>query len=139
MPPLPRASQLGRFAAVVSSIVIVGLYVAYRSGGQTTSPSMPGSKGGIVHLSGVTTAAATTNPTSAPISPDLMISISSKSARVFTPQVISGSKSAAVFQPSETNTLFLTTQPTTAPTRPPRPQQQQQTAAPPHPQQGSKP
>ena len=131
MPPLPRASELGRFAAVFSSILIVGLYVAYRSSGQTTTPSLPGSKGGVVRLSGApptTTATATTNPTSAPtlvpISPDLIISISSKSGRVFTPQVISGSKSAAVFQPSEASSLYSTTQPTTAPNQPPPPAQQ---------------
>jgi hypothetical protein len=114
----------------MSSIVLVGLYVAYRSGGQTTTTttSLPGSKGGIVRLNG-----AATNPTSAPatgpvIITDPLVIYSSKSAPVFKPGAFSGSKSAAVFHPSDTTfivpgseTSTSTTHPTTAPAQPPQP------------------
>ena len=115
MPPLPRPSQLGKVAAVVSSIVLVSLYVAYRSGGQTTTTSLPGSKGGVVQINQT----AASNPAAAPTTGAIVIVsepqviYSTKSAPVFKPQTFSGSKSAAVFQPGDTFTL--TTQPTTAP------------------------
>ena len=115
MPPLPRPSQLLRLAAVLSSIVIVSLYVAYRSGGQTT---LPGSKGGVVRMT-----TATTTPTIAPttgtiaITSEQQVIYSTKSAPVFKPQTLSGSKFGAVFQPGDAG-LYLTTQPTTAPAEP---------------------
>jgi len=117
MPPIVRGPQLARIAAVVSSIVIVGLYVIYRSGGQTTTTSLPGSKGGVVQLN-----AATSGPTSAPATGPIIIGepqviYSTKSAPVFKPEVFSGSKSGVVFHASDA-TVTLTTQPAPAPLPP---------------------
>jgi len=114
----------------MSSIALVGLYVAYRSGGQTTTTSLPGSKGGVLQLN-----PATTGPTSAPASPatpatgpiiigEPQVMFSTKFAPVFKPSTFSGSKSAAVFHPSDTAlqrseaTITLTTQPATVPSQP---------------------
>jgi len=94
--------RAAKVAAVVSSIVLVALYVNHRSGGQTTLPSLPGSKGGVVQLNG------TTGPTTAPVvaTTQQQFIYSSKSAPVFKPQAISGSKFAPVFQPSDANAIL---------------------------------
>jgi hypothetical protein len=119
MPPLPRPYQLGKAAAVISSIVLVSLYVAYRSGGQTT---LPGSKGGVLGLNQT----STSNPASAPtttttfIISEPQVIYSTKSAPVFKPSTFSGSKSGVVFHPSDASALQpAAPQPTTAPSQVP--------------------
>src|SRR5688500_9285622 len=116
-----RGSQAARIAAVVSALVLVGLYVVYRSGGQTTLPS---SKFSVVRMRGDSAATATTTPATAPAlqqAADLHLFSGSKSAAVF-----SSSKGGVVFHPagqapSAANAaaaepfIVLTTQPATAP------------------------
>ena len=97
MPHRTRASQVARVAAVTSSVVLVGLYVAYRSGGQTT---LPGSKSFIIK-DAATTGPATAPTTAAATAEEFRAIYSSKSAPVFKPGAFGGSKSAAVFHPAD--------------------------------------
>jgi hypothetical protein len=122
MSPPSVVKRAAKVAAVVSSLVLVALYISHRSGGQTTPPSLPGSKGGIVQLP------ATTGPTTEPAAAATQqhFIYSSKSAPVFKPQAIGGSKFAPVFKPADASVILgpgtvvfpqaeaLTLQPTTA-------------------------
>ena len=119
-----RGMMLARIAAVASSVVLVGLYVVYRTGGQTV---LPGSKGGIVRLNGAAANPNSATPTSAPATAPFVLQSagdwaligSSKGGAVFPPSTFSGSKFAPVFTPANQPVLFgdnprVTTQPTTA-------------------------
>ncbi|MEA2708772.1 MAG: hypothetical protein QOF78_1373 [Phycisphaerales bacterium] len=90
-----RRSQLPRVAAVVSAIVLVGLYIVYRSGGEVVLPS---SKSARVHpVQGREKPAATTAPTTNEVATTApaIVAVTQPSEFLF-----SGSKSGAVFTPA---------------------------------------
>jgi hypothetical protein len=101
-----------KLAAVVFSIALFGLYVAYRSGGQTTTFSGSKSASGVIRTHPTSTpstaaATATTAPTTAAITREQFLIYSSKSAPVFKPpQAIGGSKSFQVFPPGDQPVLY---------------------------------
>ena len=101
-----------KIAAVVFSIALFGLYVAYRSygggGAGERERLFYGSKVGRVGV-GATTTASTTAPATAPAVivlttqpvPEEFLISSSKSGAVFKPQTFGGSKFAPVFRPAD--------------------------------------
>jgi hypothetical protein len=106
-----------KVVAVVSSIALVGLYVAYRSHGGGGGASereriFYGSKVGRVRMQGATTTAAHTPPTTAPAPAEIVITTqpflipSSKGGAVFAPRTFGGSKSAQVFGPGDQPVLY---------------------------------
>jgi hypothetical protein len=104
-------------AAVVSSIALVGLYVAYRSHGGGGGASereriFYGSKVGRVRMPGATTTAAHAPPTTALAPAEVVVTTqpflipSSKGGAVFAPRTFGGSKSAQVFGPGDQPVMY---------------------------------
>ncbi|MEA2734639.1 MAG: hypothetical protein QOE14_1090 [Humisphaera sp.] len=103
-----RRSQLPRVAAVVSAIVLVGLYIVYRSGGEAVLPS---SKSARVHpVQGREKPAAATAPTTNEVAttapaivavtqPSEFLFSSSKSGAVFTPATLRQQPAGTVSEP----------------------------------------
>ena len=117
-----RVRTLARLAAVASSVVLVGLYVVYRTGAQAQQRDRVfyGSKSAPARLTQAaapTTTTAATNPTTTISGSDLLMISSSKSGAIFKPEVFSGSKSAQIIRPADnilgSSTVVVTTQPAT--------------------------